>query len=488
VADEAGVYVRISDDREGAGLGVARQEDDCRGLAKRLGLAVGEVYVDNDLSASAGRRRPAYQRLLADVRAGRWRAVLVWHTDRLHRSPAELEEWIDAADRGGCVVQTVKAGELDLSTPSGRMVARMLGAAARYEVEHKADRQRRKAAELALSGAWSGGGHRPYGYRKVAYLDDRHRSRTRLEIDPVEADVIREAADRIAAGEPLRALTRDLNSRGVPTSTGGLWSAQTIRRMLCAGLLSGQREHQPRSRAETRRDVVGPIVASGSWPAILSAEQTQVLRGILLDPARRLTPRTPRKCLLTGVLRCHGCGRGLAGRPREDHVMRYVCQRLETGVGCGRTYVLADPADEYVSALVLAAFDGSGLATHMARGAPSPGGDDLRAAIAGAQQQLVRLGADYDDGLISRTEWLARRGRIEDKAREAQRRLLGSETARRVAAVSRSGPLRERWPAMTTDQRRAVITAVIDSIVVGPGRRGYNRFDPSRFGDPVWRA
>ena len=40
----AGVYVRISDDREGLGVGVARQEKDCRKLAEERGWQVTEVY------------------------------------------------------------------------------------------------------------------------------------------------------------------------------------------------------------------------------------------------------------------------------------------------------------------------------------------------------------------------------------------------------------------------------------------------------------
>jgi site-specific DNA recombinase len=50
---------------------------------------------------------------------------------------------------------------LDLSTPSGRMVARQLGAVARYESEHKSERQRRKHQELAEASKSSGGGARP---------------------------------------------------------------------------------------------------------------------------------------------------------------------------------------------------------------------------------------------------------------------------------------------------------------------------------------
>src|SRR3954447_11896111 len=84
----------------------------------------------------SGKPRPGYRALLDDVEHGRADAVLAWHTDRLHRRPVELEEYIDVCDRHGVITQTVKAGPLDLATPSGRMVARMLGSGSRYEVEH----------------------------------------------------------------------------------------------------------------------------------------------------------------------------------------------------------------------------------------------------------------------------------------------------------------------------------------------------------------
>jgi site-specific DNA recombinase len=139
-------------DREGAGLGVARQEEeDCRALAQRLEWTVAQVYVDNDTSAYSGKPRPAWERLLADVRAGAVTAVIVWHVDRLTRSPRELEDVIDLADRHGLALATV-TGDVDLATPTGRMVARMLGAAARHESEHKAVRQRRQARQAAEAG------------------------------------------------------------------------------------------------------------------------------------------------------------------------------------------------------------------------------------------------------------------------------------------------------------------------------------------------
>ena len=62
--NRAAIYCRISDDRAGAGLGVARQEADCRKLAEDRGLTVTQVYVDNDLSAYSGKPRPGYKALL----------------------------------------------------------------------------------------------------------------------------------------------------------------------------------------------------------------------------------------------------------------------------------------------------------------------------------------------------------------------------------------------------------------------------------------
>ena len=60
------IYARLSLDRDATGLGVARQEEECREYAAVRGWVVGEVYVDNDISATSGKRRPEFERLLAD--------------------------------------------------------------------------------------------------------------------------------------------------------------------------------------------------------------------------------------------------------------------------------------------------------------------------------------------------------------------------------------------------------------------------------------
>ncbi|MET8156508.1 recombinase family protein [Sphaerisporangium sp. NPDC005289] len=95
---KAVIYCGISQDRAGAGLGVARQEADCRTLTERRGWQVVDVYSDNDVSAYSGSPRPAWRRLLEDIETGTVDAIACWHVDRLTRSPRELEDVIDLAD------------------------------------------------------------------------------------------------------------------------------------------------------------------------------------------------------------------------------------------------------------------------------------------------------------------------------------------------------------------------------------------------------
>jgi DNA invertase Pin-like site-specific DNA recombinase len=107
----AAVYVRISEDRVGDELGVARQEHACRELAARLGFEVVEdlVFRENDTSAYSGRPRPQYLALLDAIDRGRVDVVLCWHPDRLTVTPRELEDLIDLL-AGQVTVHTVNAG------------------------------------------------------------------------------------------------------------------------------------------------------------------------------------------------------------------------------------------------------------------------------------------------------------------------------------------------------------------------------------------
>ncbi|MBI3224190.1 MAG: recombinase family protein [Mycolicibacterium cosmeticum] len=113
----AAIYLRISSDPTGQ-LGVSRQREDCTALCDERGWKPLE-YVDNDVSATSGKRRPPYEQMLADIRDGCVGAVVAWDLDRLHRRPIELEAFMALADEKHLALATV-SGDIDLSTAQGR--------------------------------------------------------------------------------------------------------------------------------------------------------------------------------------------------------------------------------------------------------------------------------------------------------------------------------------------------------------------------------
>jgi len=472
----AAIYCRISDDREGAGLGVARQEADCRPLCERRGFSGDaiQLYVDNDVSAYSGRRRPEYERLLSDIRAGGVGVVVAWHADRLHRSPVELEAFIATVEAAGVDVETARAGVLDLSTPSGRMVARQLGAVARYESEHKSERQRRKHQELAAAGKSSGGGTRPYGYQA-----------DRRTVKEDEAAYIREAAQRVLTGESIRSICRDLTARRAQTVLGGEWKPTVLRNLLLSARISGRREHGRRD-PHTRSIVAAPITSeSAECAAIISPEISDHLRAVLSDPARRwVQPWNRRSYLLHGIARCGLCDKPLIARPRGGGARCYVCASGPGFGGCGKIRITAEDLEAQVQLDVVAAIDGGAFDAVLREGDDSDAGA-ARGETVRLQERLDALGRQYAADEISDGEWRAMRTVLVDRLDSAERRyaeLRGSRSLRSMPM-----PLLPAWESFDFGQRRSVLGDLVAEVRVGPGIRGLNRFDPRRV-SIVWKV
>lgn len=471
----AAIYCRISQDRGGAGLGVARQEEDCRALCDRMGWDVVAVHIDNDVSAYSGAPRPAWQELLADVQRGEVDALAVWHVDRLTRSPRELEDVIDLADRQGLELATV-SGEIDLAAPTGRMIARMLGAAARHEAEHKAERQKRQRRQAAEAGRVAGGGKRSFGYE-----DDR------MTVRESEAALIREGVRRVLTSESLSSICRDWQERGIESPAGKPWKPSGLRRLLASARISGRREHTPRSSWEHTRPLLGEIVADAVWPGVISHEDSDRVRQILSDPTRRRNVEgvTKRSYLLSGVLRCgkpkgegKPCGWRMSGRPRSG-VPRYVCPNTPGTDACAGTATNAERTDEHIRDMVLAALESPAFVERL-RGQDDVSGD-LYEEIRIDEQELEELARDMGERRISRKEWMIARQPIEERLERNRTKLAKvSRVAVLMGFVGTFEDMQKRWKKMNNSQRRAIITACVRSIEVRPADPR-KRWDPDRF-------
>ena len=444
---------------------MGRQVEDCERLEARQGWTVEERYVDDDVSAYSGKPRPAYRRMLDDVRSGHLDAVVVWDLDRLHRQPRELEEFFDLCKAANVSRLASVSGDVDLSTHDGQFLARILGAVAAKESDDKSRRIRRKKEADAQAGKIAGGGSRPYGYE-----DDKRTVRES------EAIVIRECAARLLAGEALRSICSGLNDRGVPTSTGGEWQAQTLSRMLRSARISGQREHK------------GEIVADAEWPPIITAAETTRIRALLSDPDRR-TNKVARRYLLVRLLRCGLCGETLVSRPKAGGARAYQCAKGPGFSGCGRMSVMAEPLEQFVVEAVLYRLDSPELAAAMSGQPGDPDAERWQAEIEQSREQLEELAGMYGRREIGLSEWQAARTPIERRVTDARKQLGRlTRTTALAGQIGHATELRERWQTLPLTRQHAIVAAVLDHITVAPAARpGYNKFDPGRF-TPIWRA
>ena len=460
----AAVYARISSDQDGTALGVNRQLEDCRRVAGDLGWSVGEEYVDNDVSAFSGKRRPGYEQMLADIADGTRDAVIVYHADRLTRRPIELEQFLEVITAAGLRhVRFVAGADVDIANGDGLMVLRLLAAVAANESASKSRRVRRKMDEVAASGMPHGGWLRPFGYD-----DDK------ITVRSDEADVIRVLVARYLAGESLRSLATWLDTEGVRTVTGGPWKTVTVKAMLRSGRIAGLREH--------RGEVVGPAV----WEAIITEqERARVLAR--MAAAKVSGRRPPRRYLLSGLLRCGRCGNTLYSSARKTS-RRYVCLSGPDHGGCGRLTIVAGPLEELVTAAVLYRLDTPELADALAgRAAQDEQAAALADAVAADREQLDELARLYAERAIPAREWLAARNPIEERVQAGEKRLgrmTRSETL--TGLVGNAERLRGEWAELNLTRQHAIITAVLDHVVISPGVSGAREVDPDR-ADPVWR-
>lgn len=461
----AAIYARISSDQDGTALGVNRQLEDCRKLAEAEGWAVAEEYVDNDVSAYSGRRRPAYEQMLDDLRAGHLDGVIVYHQDRLTRRPIELEHFVETVTAAGLSdVRFVAGANVDLANGDGLLVLRMMAAVAANESATKSRRILRKMDEVAADGRPHGGGRRPFGFE-----NDRVTHR------PDEVEIIRTLTARFLAGESLRSLAQWLQDEGVKTVFGNPWRGPTVKGILVNPRNAGLRAHR------------GEVVAKAVWEPIISETDHRRVQA-LVEKRTRTGARSPRTYLLTGMLRCGRCSHTLYSSRRGES-RRNVCLRGPDHGGCGRLTVVVEPVEQLVAASVLYRLDTPELADTLAgRAAENEHAAALSETLAADQHQMAELAEMYAAREIGRSEWVTARKPIETRVADAERRLARMTRSDALAGIVGNGDaLRSQWSDLNLTRQHAIVKAVLDHAVVAPAASRGSTFDPERV-DLVWRV
>jgi site-specific DNA recombinase len=244
--------------------------------------------------------RPALQRLLAEIAAGRVDTVVVYKIDRLTRSLTDFAKIVEILDARGASFVSVTQ-QFNTTTSMGRLTLNILLSFAQFEREVIGERIRDKIAASKKKGMWMGGVP-PLGYQ----VQDR-----KLVIIESEAEIVRSIFRRYAQLGSVRLLRGALEARGVKSKSwtsaagrvigGKPFSRGALYLMLQNRLYRGEIVHKGQSHSGEHT----PIIDQPMWDTVqerLAANtaarnsgtltrQSSLLAGMLFDDdGNRMTP------------------------------------------------------------------------------------------------------------------------------------------------------------------------------------------------------
>ncbi len=436
-----------------------------------------DAYEDGGFTG-ANTNRPAFQRMLDDIEAGRVDIVVVYKVDRLSRSLIDFAQVMERFNRAGAAFVSVTQN-FSTADAMGRLTLNMLMSFAEFEREMIAERTRDKIAAARRKGKWTGGAV-PLGYQVV----DK-----RLVVDEVEAVVVREVFELyLQRGSALEA-AHELNDRGRftkrhRTPEGRVrkarpWTKDAVLRVVknavYAGLMPYGDEIYPGEH--------DAIVAESTW----RQAQVQLQRQTRRAPVRARNP----EYLLRGLLRCACCGAAFTPATANKGKRRYRYYRCITRDKQGRTACPARPLpaaaiEGFVVERVHEATRDGGLAAEVrARVATRLAHDraELKkekaglpraiAAVSAEGQQLVSkataLSGTAARLLDDRLEEVGRElARLQDRLALVERRLAELEDLEAEAAWV-AGTLDDfpaLWKALTPANRYRLMHALVHDVVV----------------------
>ncbi len=446
------LYTRVSLDRTGEAESPELHIAACRAYVEARGHLVAGEYIDRDVSGYKTKMtdRPAWQLLWSDIEAGKVDAICVQRLDRFGRQALdninEVRRLKDAGVDFLCVTENV-----DTSSAMGWGVATLMFSVGQQYSETHSKNVARAWEAAAAQGKPHVGGRRLFGYTQG------------YEVISEEASIVREVVDRLINGESLRSVATDLNARGVLTAeskncAGKPWSAHGLRQCLRSPALAGMRTHRGMKTA-------------GTWEPIITPERHEALL-VKIGAVGPSGDKVPVKWLLTGIVRCGGCGE----RMSVVHQKHYGCVKRPETNGCGKVFITQKGLDAHVVAQLL-----SFLAHAQAQ--PLPAGQDpaiLRTAIEVDNQRLERLNrARFVDETIGQNEWRPAREELVNRIHAAKDALTVLESRSALRPGTRE-ELDAWWEGASIEERRAAVRDAFDEIVISPATRRGSVFDTDR--------
>ncbi|TMM49208.1 recombinase family protein [Sulfitobacter sabulilitoris] len=379
-------------------------------------------YDDGGISGGT-LERPALQRLMIDIDAGRVDMVVVYKIDRLTRSLADFAKLVERLEAANCSFVSVTQA-FNTSSSMGRLTLNVLLSFAQFEREVTAERIRDKIAASKKKGLWMGCVP-PIGY-------DPHPDPTRRELVAIEgeAEVVRQIFDLYVTHQCLNAVTRAADESGLRskrhvfrsgrTQGGNVFSRGQIHKLLTNPIYIGLIRH----KEKTFPGIHDAIIDQAVWdkvqtllqaastrrrgaPAGTPANGPAPLKGKFRDDTGDLL--TPSHTLRHGKPRRYYVSNRLISGGTDPTGWRLPAREIERTI----TSIIADHlADHATRHMVLASADAptstaaSAVTHRLSKDILAGGASAAAALIASGQISARRITARLDGDAIARATGL----------------------------------------------------------------------------------
>lgn len=327
---ETGIYIRVSTEEQvQEGFSIRGQEEKLRDYVRIKDWSLFDLYIDEGISGKNIKDRPAVNRLIEDVKAGRVKNVLVYKIDRLTRSTSDLVFLVDLFNKYSCAFNSLMES-IDTQTPSGRMFIKIIGIFAEFERENIIERVKMGRDRKVKEGYSLCSSHASYGY-------DREPGKKVQTINEEEAVIVREIFDRfVNENMSMNSIVRLLNLRKIPSKKGKLWDRKNLKNLLTNASYIGKVRH-------FIDDEEHYVELEGLHEPIISEELFEQAASLAeKNKAISSTKKPVEQNYYLGFLYCAKCGGKLSTHNRKTKLKdgsfkyhcSYRCQNNVVGGGC----------------------------------------------------------------------------------------------------------------------------------------------------------
>ncbi|MFC1638836.1 recombinase family protein [Patescibacteria group bacterium] len=333
------LYARKSSEQdERQALSIDAQAGEVLAMAARDGLEVVDERRESHSAKDSG-RRPVFNKLLEDVAAGTFNAILTWAPDRLSRNGGDLGRLVDLMDQGK-LLEIRTPSQRFTNSPNEKFLLMILCSQAKLENDNKSVNVKRGLrAKVKM-------GYRP-NMAPLGYLHDTNspKGERKVYLDPERASAVTEAFHKVAdegwSGRRLKIWFDD--EKDFTTRTGKRICLAMIYRMMENSYYTGRFEF-PKGSGKFYQGKYEPIIDQKTFD--------------LVQERMKGTPRKegpPKEFAFTKLLTCGECGSGISAdekrkRLKDGTMKRYIYYGCngKWQTGCSQRYVREEKLIEQV--------------------------------------------------------------------------------------------------------------------------------------------